>query len=70
MLLGPLGRNRGNVLCHDPSLKKCIEDGSSAAVPRTEPTFVYSLVKCDVEKPNFEWGKAAEQGLIEAARWC
>ena len=70
MLLGQLGLNRGNVLCHDPGLRNCIEDGSSAAFPRTGPTFVYSLVKCDVEKPNIEWGKAAEQGLMEAARCC
>ena len=39
------------------------------AFPRTGGTFVYSLVNCDVEKPNFEWGKAAEQGLMEAARF-
>ena len=70
MLLGPLGHNRGNVLCHDPSLRNCIEDGSSAAFPRTGPTFLYSLVKCDVEKANIQWGKAAEQGLMEAARCC
>ena len=70
MFLGPLGQNRGNVLCHDPSLTNCIESGSSAVFPPTGPTFVYSLVKCDVEKPNFELGKAAEQGLMEAARCC
>ena len=68
MLLSPLGQNRGNVLCHDPSLTNRIEVGSSAAFPRTGPTFVYSLLKCDVEKPNFEWGKAAEEGLMKAAR--
>ena len=68
MLLGPYERNRGNVICHDPSLKNCIEGGSSAAFPRTGPTFLYSLVKCEVEKPTFEWGKAAEEGLMEAAR--
>ena len=67
MQLGPLGQNRGNVLCHNPSLTNGIEDGSSTAFPRTGPTFVYSLVKCDVEKPNFEWGKGAEQGFMEAA---
>ena len=67
MLLGHLGHNRGNVLCHHPSLTNCIEDGSSAVFPRTGPTFVYSLVKCDVEKPNFEWGKAAEEGLMQTA---
>ena len=54
MLLGPLGQNRGNALCHYPSLQNCIEDGRSAAFPRTGPTFLYSLLKCDVEKPNFE----------------
>ena len=68
MLLGPLEHNRGNDLCHDPSLTNCIEDGSSSTFPRTGPTLVYSLVNLDVEKPNFEWGKAAEQGLMEAAR--
>ena len=35
MVLGPLGQNRGNVLCHDPNLTNCIEDGSSAVFPRT-----------------------------------
>ena len=68
MLLGPLGQNRGNVLCHDPSLRNCIEDGSSAPFPRTGPTFAYSLLKCDAEKHTFEWGEAAEKGLMEAAR--
>ena len=38
------------------------------AFPRTGPTVLYSLVKCDVEKPNFEWGKAAEERFMEAAR--
>ena len=61
MLLGPLGQNRGNILCRDPSPTNCIEDGSSAAFPRKGPTFVYSLVNCDVEKTNFEWGKAAKE---------
>ena len=70
MLLGPLGQNLARVLCHDPSLTNCIEDGSSAGFPRTGPTFLYSLVKCDVEKPNFEWGTTAEEGLKEAARCC
>ena len=70
MLLGPLGQNRGNVLGHEPGITNCIEDGSSEAFPRTEPTFVYSLFKCDVEKPNFEWGTTAEERLKEAARWC
>ena len=70
MLLGPFGQNLASVLCHDPGITNCIEDGSSAAFPRTRPTFLYSLVKCDVEKPNFEWGKAAEIGLMEAARCC
>ena len=60
MLLGPLGQNRG---------KNCIEDGSSATFPRTVPTLVYSLVNCDVEKQNYDWGKAAEEGLMEAARF-
>ena len=69
-MLGRLGQNRGNGLCHDPRFTNCIEDGSSAAFSRTGLTFVYSLVKCDVEKPNFEWGKAAEEGLMEAARCC
>ena len=64
MLLGPLGQNRGNVLCHDPSLTNCIEDGSCAAFHRTGPTLVYSLVNCDVEKPNFECGNAAKEGLM------
>ena len=68
MLLGPLGQNRGNDLCHDPGLKNCIEDGTSAAFPRTAPTFVYCSVKCDVERPNFECGKAAEEALMEVAR--
>ena len=30
-----------------------VQDGSSAGFPHTGPTFVYSLVKCDVEKPHF-----------------
>ena len=45
-----------------------MEDGSSAAFPRMGATFVHSLVECDVEKPKFEWGKAAEEGLMEIAR--
>ena len=68
MFLGLLGQNRGNVLCHDPSLRNCIEDDSSAAFPRTVPTFLHSLVKCDLEKPNFEWGKAAEEAIMGPAR--
>ena len=68
MLPGKLGRNRGNVLCDHCSLTNCRKDGRSAAFTRTGPTFVYSLVNCDVEKPNFEWGKAAEEGLMEFAR--
>ena len=35
--------------------------------PRTGASFVHSLVECDVEKRNFEWGKAAEEGLMEIA---
>ena len=70
MLLGPLGHNRGNVLWHDPSLTNCIEDGTSPKFPRTEPTLVYCLVNCNVEKRNFEWCKAAKEGLMEAARCC
>ena len=63
MWVGPIGQNCCNDFSHDPSLTDCIEDGSSAAFRRTGTTFVYSLGKCDVEKPNFEWGKAAEVGL-------
>ena len=68
MLLGPVGHNLGSVLCHDPSMKNCIEDGSSATFPCTGPTFLYPLVKCEVEKPNFEWGYPVEEGFMEAAR--
>ena len=68
MLLGLLGQNRGKVLCHDPSLTNCTDDGSSAALPHAGPIFVYSLVNCNMEKPHFEWGKAAEQRLMETAR--
>ena len=64
MLPGTLGQNRGNILCHDPNLTNCIEDGSLAGLPRTGPTFVCPFVKCYVEKPNFEWGTTAEEGLM------